>query len=146
MKRASSQTYQRDFLRRKVRPPDRAAAPDTNEDYCTINETGLLLPPEVVTVKLAVWRGAFFATAICAVSVFELRTVILRAEIRLPAIPIVAPAAKFVPLNVTIVVVPRTVVLGEIPVIVGVDATGADAFTVKACAALVPAPVVTVTP
>lgn len=116
--------------------------------YCTLKETGLLVPAEVLTAKLAVCRGAFFVTATCAVMVVELTTTTFRTETWLPETAIFAPEVKLVPVKVTLVVLPRSTAFGDTEERVGLEAVGADAdaLTANAWAPVVPALVLTETP
>jgi hypothetical protein len=102
--------------------------------YWMLKETGLLVPAEVLTAKLAVCRGAFFVTATCAVMVLELTTITFRTEMWLPETATFAPDLKFVPVKVTLVVLPPSTAFGDTEERVGFEAVGAgaDALTAKA--------------
>jgi hypothetical protein len=95
----------------------------------TVNVCALVVPPVVVTVTLCAPVVAFAATAKVAVIDVALATVTLLAVMPLPLTARVAPVAKFVPVNVTAMLVPAVADAGLTLVSVG-DATdgveGAD--------------------
>jgi hypothetical protein len=105
----------------------------------TVNVCGPLVPIEVVTVTFWAPVGAFRAMVNVAVIDVLLTTVVLLTVMPVPLRPIVAPAAKSVPVSVTATVCPSVPELGLTEVSEGAG------FTVNACEALVLPALVTVT-
>src|ERR1700675_1136380 len=99
-------------------------APDVGEievstGPTTVNVTGPLTPPAVVTVTVLPVIAAVFAMVNVAVIVVEFTTVTALTVTPVPDTAKVDPARKLVPARVTGTAVPRTPVLGVIDVSVG---------------------------
>ena len=106
---------------------------------------GPLVPIEVVTVTVRSPSVAVGSITTLAVSAVPLLTATPVTVTPLPpTVTVVAPTTKLVPVNVTATVVPRAPLFGETLASVGVPG-GSGTVTVKICAPLVPAAVVTVT-
>jgi hypothetical protein len=90
----------------------------------TVNVCAPVVPAVVVTVTLRPPVAAPAATANVAVIDVALATVTLLAVTPLPLTAIVAPATKFVPVNVTAPLVPAVIAAG--PTLVSVGAATAD--------------------
>jgi hypothetical protein len=94
----------------------------------TLNATGALIPPAVVTVTLCEANAAWASTVNVAVMLVVEETLGLLTVTPKPVIlTVVAPTTKYVPVKVTVGALPLTLVLGDIELSVG----GA-ALTVKA--------------
>ena len=111
--------------------------------YWTTNDRALLVPAPVVTDVSCARRAADWLTRNVAVILLELTTTTLLTLTPLPWTVTLAGEVKFVPVSVTVILAPRDAALGASDVRVGF--TGAGKFTVKGCAALVPALVEMVT-
>ena len=105
-----------------------------------MNVRAPLVPPDVVTVTLAAPVVALAAMTNVAVICVALTTVTLFTVTPELLTLTVAPATKFVPVNVTGTLFPAVPLVGLMEVRVG-----AGGFTVNVTAPLVPADVVTVT-